>query len=396
MVSMTHGQDMRAGQYVRQPTGCRAFIPRPTPAVSELRIEGELLQLLSRADQALGRLDASADVLPNPDLFVAMYVGKEAVLSSQIEGTRASLTDLLEHEALRVRKGWQSDVGEVVNYVRAMHYGLERLRTLPISNRLLREIHKELLKGVRGGEKSPGDFRTSQNWIGPSGSDLSTAAFVPPPPFEMQQAMGELEDYIHRDTTMPILIKAGLIHSQFETIHPFLDGNGRMGRLLITFFLCQQGVLKRPLLYLSLYFKENRDEYYNRLQSVREAGEWEHWLRFFLTAVLYVSGEAAETARQIIKMREQHRKMIQEKVIRSVKGLELLDLLYQEPFMTVSRAMGRLNVSYPTANSLIANFARLELLKEITGRKRNRVFVYGQYVVLLEKGITQGGRGNQP
>jgi Fic family protein len=351
-----------------------------------VRTDDEFLNILSRADQALGRLDAAADILPNPTLFVGMYVRKEAVLSSQIEGTQASLVDLLAHEAATPHGKLSPDVAEIINYIEAMNYGLGRLNELPLSSRLLREIHKELLKGVRGEQMTPGEFRRAQNWIGPAGCDLSNAIFIPPPPTEMERGMGELETFIHRDTPMPALVKIGLIHSQFETIHPFLDGNGRMGRLLITFFLCQQSILKRPLLYLSSFFKQHRDEYYTRLQAVRDAGEWEQWLRFFLTAVWQVSQEAADTARQILRMREEHRHMIQERVSGSVNGLELLDHLYQAPYLSVDSASTFLNVSYPTANSLISNLVQLGLLREVTGRLRNRLFEYSQYVNLLQKG----------
>lgn len=377
----------RVGQYVRQPSGYRAFVPKPLPFDPPVQINEELISALSKADQALGRLDASADILPNPDLFVHMYVRKEAVLSSQIEGTQASLTDLLEYEASQSRHRLQGDVVEVANYVRAMNYGIERLAELPLSSRLLRGIHAELLQGVRGSNKAPGEFRSSQVWIGPSESDLSTAVFVPPPAHEVERAIGDLESYMHKDVSTPVLIKAGLVHSQFETIHPFLDGNGRMGRLLITFLLCQQGALKRPLLYLSAYFKEHRDEYYNRLQAVRDSGDAEGWLRFFLTAVWRVSDEAAETARQILVMREHHRLLVQSQVAGSVRALELLDSLYERPYITVNRAARVLQVSYPTANSLVNGFADLGLLREITGRPRDRVFRYSPYLDLLQRGI---------
>ncbi len=387
MVLMRAQSSERTGHYIRQPNGYRAFAPKPLPFDPPVQMSEELISTLSKADQALGRLDASADILPNPDLFVYMYVRKEAVLSSQIEGTQASLTDLLEYEASQARRRLQSDVVEVANYVRAMNYGIERLGNLPLSNRLLREIHAELLRGVRGSNKLPGEFRISQVWIGPSESDLSTAVFVPPPALEVERAIGDLESYIYRDAPTPVLIKAGLVHSQFETIHPFLDGNGRMGRLLITFLLCQQGALKRPLLYLSAYFKEHRDEYYNRLQAVRDSGDIEGWLQFFLTAVWRVSDEAAEMARQILAMREQHRLLVQSQVAGSVHGLELLDSLYERPYTTVNRTASLLGVSYPTANNLVNSFANLGLVQEITGQTRDRIFIYSPYLDLLERGI---------
>ena len=387
MVLVRAQSSKRAGHYIKQSTGYEAFVPKPLPFAPPIQMNEELISTLSKADQALGRLDASADILPNPDLFVRMYVRKEAVLSSQIEGTQASLTDLLEYEASPARRRPQSDVIEVSNYVRAMNHGIERLDVIPISNRLLREIHAELLRGVRGSNKSPGEFRSSQVWIGPSESDLSAAVFVPPPAHEVERAIGDLESYMHKDVLTPVLIKAGLVHSQFETIHPFLDGNGRMGRLLITFLLCQQEVLKRPLLYLSAYFKEHRDEYYSRLQAVRDSGDIEGWLQFFLTAVWRVSDEAAETARQILALREQHRLLVQSRTVSSVHGLELLDSLYEHPYITVNRAAGILGVAYPTANNLINNFANLGLLQEITGQTRDRIFKYSPYLDLMETGI---------
>ncbi len=385
MVLVRAQSSKRAGHYIKQSTGYEAFVPKPLPFAPPIQMNEELISTLSKADQALGRLDASADILPNPDLFVRMYVRKEAVLSSQIEGTQASLTDLLEYEASPARRRPQSDVIEVSNYVRAMNHGIERLDVIPISNRLLREIHAELLRGVRGSNKSPGEFRSSQVWIGHS--ELSTAVFVPPPAHEVAQAIGDLEAYIHKDVPTPVLIKAGLVHSQFETIHPFLDGNGRMGRLLITFLLYQQGVLKRPLLYLSAYFKEHRDEYYSRLQAVRDSGDIERWLQFFLTAVWRVSDEAAETARQILALREQHRLLVQSQVAGSVHGLKLLDSLYERPYTNVKIAAGILGVAYPTANNLINNFANLGLLQEITGQTRDRIFKYSPYLDLMETGI---------
>ncbi|MBU3933431.1 MAG: Fic family protein, partial [Candidatus Omnitrophica bacterium] len=246
----------RAGIDVAQQQGYRAFIPKPLPPKSPLNLDAETIELLSKADTAIGRLSGISETLPNPDLFVAMYVRKEAVLSSQIEGTEASLEDILEYESESRPRILANDVAEVVNYVRAMNYGLKRINQLPLSLRLIREIHAELMKGVRGRDKTPDDFRKTQNWIGPKGCALNTARFIPPPPHEMMQAMGEFEKYMHSELTYPLLIECALMHFQFETIHPFLDGNGRMGRLLITFFLCYKEILKKPLLYLSHYFKQ--------------------------------------------------------------------------------------------------------------------------------------------
>ena len=374
----------RAGRYVRQLTGYRAFIPSPLPPVPPLNLDNELVTLLSDADQSLGRLDGVADMLPNPDLFVRMYVRKEAVLSSQIEGTQASLADVLEYEAEVSHRQLPSDVLETFNYVKALNAGLELLNDLPLCNRLIREIHGILMQGVRGQEKSPGAFRESQNWIGSPGSDLSTATYVPPPQHEMLQAMGDLELYLNSDAPVPLLIKCGLAHGQFEMIHPFLDGNGRLGRLLITFLLCQQKVLTRPLLYLSAYFKEYQDEYYARLYAISNEGDWEGWLKYFLRGIAQVSQEAAETARNIIAMREEHRQIVHEQVA-GRNGPALLDLLCQHPVITVADIERHLPVSYVTANNLAHSFDTLGLLEEITQRPRNKVYRYRSYLDILNR-----------
>lgn len=268
----------RAGFFMQQPAGYKSFVPSPLPPDPPIQIDAEMFQLLSDADRKLGRLDGITEILPNPQLFVNMYVLKEAVLSSQIEGTQASFSDVLG----KVEDENDLDIGEVSNYADAMYYGLERLGSFPMSLRLIREIHAKLLKSGRGSDRSPGEFRSTQNWIGPPGCTLSNAIFIPPAPADMDKSLSDLELYFHDDTVLPVLIKIALIHAQFETIHPFLDGNGRVGRLLITFWLCQQRVLNQPLLYLSYYFKENRTEYYDRLMAVRYEGDWEGWIKFFL------------------------------------------------------------------------------------------------------------------
>ncbi len=382
MEPLTQG---RAGTYVQQPTGYRAFWPKPLPPDPPVKMEPELWDLLSRADRALGRLDGSTETLPNPDLFVFMYVRKEAVLSSQIEGTQASLIDVLEFESQALEAGRPQDVKEVVNYVAAMNYGLERVRELPVSLRLIREIHAKLLADVRGSERTPGEFRRSQNWIGPPGCTLQTAQFVPPPPAEMQDALGQLERFLHDTQPMPILIKVGLAHAQFETIHPFLDGNGRVGRLLITFLLCEREILRRPLLYLSYYFKRNRTEYYDRLQAVRERGDWEGWLKFFLRGVFEVAQEAAQTARQIVNMREEHRQLIVKNLGRRAgRALALLEALYERPVVSVEAVQQAVGVSFANANELTRGLEKLGLLRETTGQKRNRRFAYQAYLTLFE------------
>jgi Fic family protein len=265
-----------------------------------------------------------------------------------------------------------------------MNYGLDRLRKLPLSLRLIREIHEKLLKDVRGGERTPGEFRRSQNWIGSSGGTLSTASYIPPPPHEMLEAVGALEKFLHHSPPMPDLIKIGLIHSQFETIHPFLDGNGRVGRLLIAFLLCERHILHRPLLYLSYYFKKRRTEYYARLQAVRDRGDWEGWLKFFLRGVHEVAEEGTDTARKILRLREDHRKLIQERMLGSAgKALSVLESLYGGPIISVQHAASVAGVTFPSANSILLNLADLGLLEETTGRKRNRRFSYIPYLALF-------------
>jgi Fic family protein len=376
--------EARAGRYIRQPTGYRAFMPAPLPPKPPLNLGGDIAALLSAADRALGRLDGSVLTLPNPDLFVFMYVRKEAVLSSQIEGTQSSLQDLLAAEAELFDLGLPRDVEEVLNYVRAMNHGLSRLAELPVSVRLIREIHSQLLKNVRGGRLQPGELRTSQNWIGPAGCTLATATFVPPPHHEVPQALSDLERYLHENDSQPPLIKIALAHVQFETIHPFLDGNGRVGRLLITFLLTERGVLHKPVLYLSHYFKQHRQAYYEHLQGVRDRGDWEGWLIFFLRGVIAVAGEAASTARNILQLREQHRATITEHLGRSAgNGHRVLESLFDRPIVSVADVQRQTNTSFAAANTLVARLVEHRILHEMTGYARNRRFRYADYIALF-------------
>ncbi|MCH8541155.1 MAG: Fic family protein [Opitutales bacterium] len=380
----------RAGTYRRQSTGYRAFYPAPLPPDPPIRIEGDFQRLLSQADRALGRLDGSIQILPNPDLFVLMYVRKEAVLSSQIEGTQSSLQDLLAAEAKLFTPNLPKDVNEVINYVDAMNFGLARLPELPLSLRLIREIHQHLLRNVRGGTLTPGEFRRSQNWIGSGGCTLNEATFVPPPPEEVSEALGALENFLHHPGDLPALVQIGLAHAQFETIHPFLDGNGRVGRLLITFFLCEQQILQHPVLYLSHFFKQHRNEYYERLQAVRDHGDWEGWLEFFVRGVLTVSKEATETARRILDLRETHRSQITEKLGRAAgNGHRILERLYQRPVLNVLEIERLLGITYAAANSLVSRLTALGILREITGQRRHRVFRYTSYLDLFGEGSNE-------
>ncbi|SFI87716.1 Fic family protein [Planctomicrobium piriforme] len=383
----SQGAEQRAGRYIRQPAGYRAFSPAVLPPDPEIRIDSDLQVRLSQADRALGRLDGSIQTLPHPDLFVYMYVRKEAVLSSQIEGTQSSLQDVLAAEAKILDPDRPHDVEEVVGYIRAMNYGLSRLADLPVSVRLICEIHKQLLEGIaRGSHLTPGEIRTSQNWIGSSGCNLNNATFVPPPPHEVAEHLSQLEKFLHTDARLPLLIKIGLAHAQFETIHPFLDGNGRVGRLLITFLLCEQKVLLKPVLYLSHFFKKHRQAYYDHLQAIRDHGVWEEWLMYFLRGVIDVSQQATETARRILNLRESHRRTITERLGRSAgNGHRVLEHLYEHPYVSVNEVKELIGTTYPAANDLVARMEEDGILREATGQSRNRRFVYDGYIRLFDE-----------
>lgn len=376
----------RAGMYQRQPTDYNAFVPKPLPPEPALVFDDELQAILSKADRALGRLDGSIQMLPNPDLFVFMYVRKEAVLSSQIEGTESSLNDILRIEAQIFDPDRPSDVNEVLNYVRAMNHGLGKLDELPISIRLIREIHEQLLENVRGRHYNPGEIRRTQNWIGPEGCTLSEAAFVPPPPDQVMDHLGQLELFLHSDSSLPQLVQIGLAHAQFETIHPFLDGNGRVGRLLIAFLLCQREILLKPVLYLSHYFKQYREEYYTRLQKIRDHGEWEQWLKFFLNGVTQVSLEATQTSRSIVALREKHRQIITNEFGRATgNGLSVLERLYESPLVSVNDVAETAQVTFAAANNLVKRFVDTGILIEVTGQQRYRVYSYDSYVNIFSE-----------
>ena len=372
--------ETRAGRVVRQIDGYGAFVPVALPPDPPLAMES-LQSALSHANLALGRLDGIVDVIPDPNFFVAMYVRREAVLSSQIEGTQSTLEDLLEVELDQAPSRPPSDVGEIVNYVGAMNHGLGRLHDFPLSLRLIREIHAELLRDGRGSQATPGEFRVTQNWIGPAGAPLSQATFVPPPPHELADALSDFERFLHDDVD-DRLVQAGLAHAQFETIHPFLDGNGRVGRLLITLLLVHHGVLRQPLLYLSHHFKRHRAEYYDRLTAIRQRGDWEGWMRFFLDGVATTAEEAKRTAEQIFALREEHRALVIENA--GPNGLKLLSALFRQPLINVRTATGALDVTFATANKLVGRFEELGLLREVTGRRRSRLFRYEPYLNLFD------------
>jgi Fic family protein len=366
----------RAGRYVSQPGGYDAFIPAPLPPDPPLAFDAELISLLSQADLHLGRLDGVARILPNPGLFVAMYVRREAVESSQIEGTQSTLDDLLAYELASSGSSLPGDVEEVVNYVRAMNYGLDRLSSVPLSRRLICEIHRQLLTGTRGDRLHPGEFRRGQNWIGPAGATLSDATFVPPPIAEMHTALDDLEAFLH-DESLPAVVHAAVAHAQFETIHPFADGNGRVGRLLITFLLCHRGVAHRPLLYLSHYLKHHRSAYYDHLTAVR-AGDWEGWLRFFLAGVAQTAEEATTTAEAIIALQHDHRTQISASGL-GVQALRLADILFERALVNVKLVADELGTTFATAGRLVTALADLGLVEEITGGRRNRIFRHTPY-----------------
>ena len=378
----------RSGIYRQTLTGYRGFYPADLPPVPPLSLDGEMALLLSEADRALGAINTIASVLPNPDLLVAMFIQKEALLSSQIEGTQSSLTDVLGADEEHVPT---VDVGEVVNYVKAMRHGLRRLRQedFPMSLRLLREIHGVLMQQVRGGKPAltPGEFRTGQNWIG--GANLKTARFIPPPPDAMLASLDNLEKYLYVTDDLPVLVQCALIHYQFETIHPFNDGNGRLGRLLITFFLVWRGVLEEPMLYLSAYLKTHQQEYYDRLMQVRNSGNFEAWVRFFLEGVVSVSEQVVSTTKRLQQLeRDDTDRLIAANA--GQEGIRLLRYLMQQPVVMVKDVEKALSVSYSKANTLIAIFEKIAILKQISEGRRNRKFSYQGYIDILSEGTELG------
>jgi len=380
----------RSGVLRQSLEGYRAFYPANLPPDPPVSLEGDMALILSQADQALGAINTIASVLPSPDLFVAMFIQKEALLSSQIEGTQSSLVEVLGADPEHVPT---VDVGEVVNYVKAMRHGLHRLEVddFPMSLRLLREIHSILMQQVRGGKPAltPGEFRTGQNWIG--GNSLRSARFIPPPPDAMMAALDNLECYLHQDDDCPVLVRCALIHYQFETIHPFNDGNGRLGRLLITFFLVWRGVLHEPMLYLSAYLKAHQQEYYDRLTQVRTDGNYQAWVRFFLEGISAVSEQVINTTRRIQQLERRDVDRILETTA-GHSGVLLQRLLMRQPVVQVRDVEQELGVSYNKANGLIAQFEELGVLVQTTEGRRNRRFVYREYVNILSEGTEMIGQ----
>ncbi len=378
----------RAGFFVNCSTAGEpfaAFVPNALPPVPALELGAEHFDRLERANRALGKLDGLSRFLPDVSLFVYWFMRKEAVLSSQIEGTQSSLSDLLLYEQKQIPGVPLEDVEEVSRYVAAVNHGVKRLREgFPISLRLLREVHEVLLQTGRGSTKQPGEFRRSQNWIG--GTRPGNARFVPPPPENLMQCLGDLEKFLHdQPEKTPTLIKAALVHVQFETIHPFLDGNGRVGRLLITLLLCAENAVSEPTLYLSLYFKRHREIYYELLQKVRTAGAWEEWLLFFLEGVEQTAEEAVSTATQILEIFAADRAKIENLGRPAGNALRVHSLLQRKPVTSVAMAASELNLSAPTARSAIDNLRKIGLVSETTGKKRDRLFVYSRYLDILQK-----------
>lgn len=370
-----------------------AFVPKPLPPEPALRLDAELSDRLERANRALGRLDGVATMLPDRALFLYFYVRKEALLSSQIEGTQSSMSELLLFEGGQLPGVPLDDVREVSRYVAALDHGMARLRDgFPLSLRLIREIHEVLLSSGRGSERTPGEFRRSQNWLG--GSRPGNAAYVPPPPEEVIAAMGALERFLHDEPARtPTLIKAALSHVQFETIHPFLDGNGRVGRLLVTLLLCAEGALAEPMLYLSLYLKAHRDEYYDLLQRVRFEGVWEEWLRFFLDGVVATAEQATETARRILALFDADRARIEALGRAAGSALRVHEFLRRKPITTGRRIQEAVSLSAPAVSTALRNLESLGIVREVSGRRWNRLFAYEAYLSILSEGTEPLPRG---
>ena len=375
----------RAGILKRMQSDYECFIPHNLKEL-KLDIDDQLQSLINKAYLLLGRLDGMAITLPDIDLFVSMYVQKEAVISSQIEGTQASLIDVLQKDRNNEKI---KDTEEIVNYIKATNYAFKRLEELPLCMRLIKETHSVLLSGVRGNEKSPGEFRKSQNWIGYTGCTLNTASFVPPSPEEMEHSLSDLEKYIHEDSSISNLIKTALIHYQFETIHPFLDGNGRMGRLLIVLFLKERGLIEYPVLYLSYFFKKNRNRYYELLNNVRIKGEFEEWIKFFIEGICEISEDAISSIQKIIKLK----RIDMEKIRNIPKGnisslLLVYDYLLKHPFLETEDIRRLSDLSKPTVNKLLETLIELEILELVEEKKRYKQYVYRKYVDILSEGTT--------
>ena len=373
----------RAGKYIRNMKGEAGYQSfRPSPLPPELELNSDSVRLLVNANRELAILNTAASLIPDTDLFVSMYVRKEALMTSEIEGTQCTLDDILDPD---MDINTNLEVSDVVNYINAANYAIQRLQTLPLCNRLLRETHERLMEGARGQEKDPGEFRRSQNWIGPTGSTLKNARYIPPNVDDMTVAMSDLEKYLNENENYDPLVRAALIHYQFETIHPFLDGNGRIGRLLILLYLMQQGLLDHPVLYVSYFLKKNQIEYYDRISEVRRSGNYEQWVCFFLEAVHAAAEDAVESIHQLSSLHESNLSLLP-KTNRSVDHTRrLFDYLEQHPIIDIKRTAAALDVSYNTISSAIRKLVDCGILYETTNAARNRVFAYQQYLDILRK-----------
>ena len=377
----------RAGIYVDNFSGdmsYRSFRPDPLPPTPELMLSAETDKLVIEANRRLAKLDAAAELIPDMDLFISMYVRKEALLSSQIEGTQCTLEDVLDPDT---DVNINLDVADVVNYVAALQFAQERLETLPLCCRFIKEVHAELMKGARGSDKSPGEFRHSQNWIGPAGCSLRNARYVPPNVPDMVEAMADLEKYINEDWEFDPLVRAALIHYQFETIHPFLDGNGRVGRMLVLLYLMDKGLLQEPVLYISYFLKKNQMEYYDRMSWVRSGGNYEQWIHFFLEAVSEAAEDGMESVKALLQLHEQNLSRLPDSKRKRDIVRELFAYIQKHPIIDVKRTASELGISYNTAASAVKKLQELEILKEKTNKARNRVYIYEDYVNILKKGL---------
>ena len=375
----------RAGVYVNNLTGeatYQSFKPNPLPPMPEIEMDEEIVKLLVDANKQLVKLDTASQLISNADLFISMYVRKEALISSQIEGTQCTLDDVLDPE---VETNANLDVSDVINYVKATQYALKRLEKLPLCCRLIREIHEVLMEGVRGQDKTPGEFRYSQNWIGPANCSLKDARYIPPNVEDMQNAMSDLEKYMNENADYDPLIRVALIHYQFETIHPFLDGNGRIGRLLILLYLMEQGLLTKPVIYISYFLKKNQIEYYDRISEVRRSGNFEQWIRFFLEAVSKAASDSLEAIRQLSTLHDKNIKKLP-KTTRSKDNLRaVFDYIEQYPILDIKKTAKELNISYNTVSTAVKKLVELGILQETTNAARNRVFAYEDYLGILRK-----------
>ena len=375
----------RAGIYVDNLNGeatYQSFKPNPLPPIPEIEMDGEIVKLLVDANKQLVKLDTASQLISNADLFISMHVRKEALISSQIEGTQCTLDDVLDPE---VEANANLDVSDVINYVKATQYALKRLERLPLCCRLIREIHEVLMENVRGQDKTPGEFRHSQNWIGPANCSLKDARYIPPNVEDMQTAMSDLEKYINENVDYDPLIRAALIHYQFETIHPFLDGNGRIGRLLILLYLMEQRLIEKPVIYISYFLKKNQIEYYDRISEVRRTGNFEQWIRFFLEAVSKAASDSLEAIRQLSVLHDTNVEKLP-KTTRSKDNLRaVFDYIEQYPIIDIKRTAKELEVSYNTVAAAVRKLVELGILQETTNAARNRVFAYEEYLVILRK-----------